>query len=98
MKVCMSGGLLGVGWLIFREKIRTQELEEHEASARDAAGSPLRNGTHRHLANPGDFEASAEIIDEFVLVHATKYRTLNRNQSSKLYLFLFRILNNDHNH
>lgn len=65
----ISSGLLGLGWFLFGEKIGAQELEEHEAGARDAISSPARYRTRFYLANPRDLVSSAESINEFVLVH-----------------------------
>jgi hypothetical protein len=73
----MSGGLLVVCLVTFwREHIGAQKFEEHEAGARNAGGSPLRNSTYGDFAKPGNFEASAEFVNDFVLVHVQYLRQL----------------------
>lgn len=83
------------GRLVWKQ-IGAQQAEKHQAGAGNSPCSPLRDGTHRYLAQAGYLKAAAESINDFVRVHAAQYRTLNHRRSSNLYLFVFRILNNDH--
>ncbi len=55
-------------WLI--KHIRTGELEEHKASVWNSVSSPLRDCALGNLAQSGNSNRSAEIIDNFVCVHA----------------------------
>lgn len=75
--VGMSGSLLSQGGRRenrrgidgFGEDVRPDGLQVHEPGARDASASPLRYRADRYLAELGNPEAAAELVNDVVRVH-----------------------------